>query len=541
MKHLIVTLLLAAFALCPHPLEASEGFARARGVAPAPVDMSYLDGADFSLFLGGTERGAAPYAAPASNAAEEIPALPVSYDLREVGWKPPVRNQGGTALCWAFASAASIESNLALHNGCGETDVSEYLFGYMSLQDVSAEKPSFTWTTEGWDISSNGITVSQGTYSMAAAFLARGDGPVSETDAPFNMDVDYDAQQYVYNFFRPSNFTPVAGLRAVYALGSDRKVIKRAIMKYGAVYCEICADDEQYFYYDAYFYSKDKNPLSHAVAVVGWDDDYEKENFKPQQPGEDGAWIIRDSYGSSVHGGDGYFYLSYEEGSLGNLAVYVMDARINTDEYVYEYDPCGRVGMMSPNGEAGGYDPTAGMDSAQGGQARAWGANVYTARRGAEITSAGFYAASPGSEYKITIEAADEEGSPRGEVLAEARGTLALPGYSRIDFPTPARVEAGEKFSVVLEINSPGYGWPLAYEYAMDNYSEKAKPNPGKSFYSADGENWTSMGERGDLCIKAFAAEDGSPSGGGCSGGAGAWTLLTVPFAVALFRMRRRK
>ena len=395
MKHLIVTLLLAAFALCPQLLEASEGFARARGVAPAPVDMSYLDDADFSLFLGKTERKAASYAAPASNAAEEISTLPVSYDIREKGWNPPVRDQGGTALCWAFASAASIESNLALHNGYGETDVSEYLFGYMSLQDVSAEKPSFTWTTEGWDISSNGITVSQGTYSMAAAFLARGDGPVSEADAPFNMDIDYEAQRYVYDFVRPSDFAPIAGLCAVYSLGADREVIKRAIMEYGAVYCEICADDEQYFYYDAYFYSKDKKPLTHAVAIVGWDDDYEEKNFKPNRPDAGGAWIVRDSYGNSVHGGDGYFYLSYEEGSLGNLAVYVMDARINTDEYIYEYDPCGRVGMMSPNGEAGGYDPTAGMDSAQGGQARAWGANVYTARRGAEITSAGFYAASP--------------------------------------------------------------------------------------------------------------------------------------------------
>ena len=144
MKRLIVTLLLAAFALCPQPLEAEDDVLRARGVASAPVDMSYLDGADFSLFLGGAERGAVLYAAPASNAAEEIPVLPVSYDLREEGWKPPVRNQGGTALCWAFASAASIESNLALHNGYGETDISEYLFGYMSLQDVSADKPSFT-------------------------------------------------------------------------------------------------------------------------------------------------------------------------------------------------------------------------------------------------------------------------------------------------------------------------------------------------------------------------------------------------------------
>ena len=380
---------------------------------------------------------------------------------------------------------------------------------------------------------------------MVAAFLARGDGPVGEADAPFNMYVDDETQQYAYNFVSLSNFTPIAGLRAVYSLSTDRDVIKEAIMKYGAVYCEIDAEDEGFLSYDAYFKSEKPGPLTHAVAIVGWDDTYDRENFEPNKPASDdadGAWIVRDSCGNNnIHGGDGYFYLSYEEGSLGNIAVYVMDARINVNEYVYEYDPCGRVGMMSADGAAGGYDPTTGTDSAQGGQTRAWGANVYTARRGAEITSAGFYAASPGSEYKITIEAVDDDGAPRGEVLALADGVLELPGYPRIDFPTPARVEAGEKFSVVLEINSPCYGWPLAYEYAMTNYSEKAKPNPGKSFYSADGENWTSMGERGDLCIKAFASEDSVSSGGGCNGDAGAWTLLTVPFAVVIFRMRRRK
>lgn len=77
MKRLIITLLLAAFALYPQPLEAEDDVLRARGVASAPVDMSYLDGADFSLFLGKTERKAASYAAPASNAAEEISTLPV--------------------------------------------------------------------------------------------------------------------------------------------------------------------------------------------------------------------------------------------------------------------------------------------------------------------------------------------------------------------------------------------------------------------------------------------------------------------------------
>lgn len=54
--------------------------------------------------------------------------LPVSFDLREEGRVTPVRHQGPTALCWAFAANASLESGL-LTRGGGEYDLSEYLFG----------------------------------------------------------------------------------------------------------------------------------------------------------------------------------------------------------------------------------------------------------------------------------------------------------------------------------------------------------------------------------------------------------------------------
>lgn len=50
----------------------------------------------------------------------------------------------------------------------------------------------------------------------------------------------------------------------------------------------------------------------HAIIIVGWDDNYPKENFPEDcRPSENGAWIAHNSWGT--WGGDGTFYISYED------------------------------------------------------------------------------------------------------------------------------------------------------------------------------------------------------------------------------------
>lgn len=526
----------------------SDGGERAlRDVPPSPADNSYLDGADFSDFIESAaeesaQGGGAAAARSASDGGAEASLFPRRYDMRDYGFLMPVRNQSLLGVCWAFSSCASMESNL-LKKGLGEYDLSEWQLGYQSRQDVSPDKPSFSVPADptlsgDWN---DGIEVSAGNNSMAIAFLSRGTGPEFEREAPYPCG----ESTMLMPLYRPRSFAPRLTLRRAAVLSfAQPELIKAAIIKYGAVSFLFNAmsgtpdnpDDSGFTSrYDSYFYSTEDTGNNHLVAIVGWDEDYAVENFREdRRPSKPGAWLARNSWGE-LYGDGGYFYISYEEGSLKDAAVYDVETYVDAGESVYEYDPLGEVGKMSP----------------EAGAVEGWGANVYTARRDGTIRAVGFYSPAPGAEYKLSVETGSGGDSPRGDVRACAGGTERLAGYVRVDLPSPVRVGAGEEFSVVLKLKLPdgfsalpsddeeGGGYLFSYEYALKNYSEKAENNPGRSFYSADGENWESMGEHGDLCIKAFASESGSS--GGCSAFGADTALLAAVVFFAASRVRRRK
>ena len=60
--------------------------------------------------------------------------------------------------------------------------------------------------------------------------------------------------------------------------------------------------------------------------------------------------------------------------------------------------------------------------------------------------------------------------------------------------------------------------------------------NPGKSFCSTDGENWESIGELGDLCIKAYGTAEARA---GCDASPAPVMLAAVAFFAAA-RVRRK-
>ena len=149
--------------------------------------------------------------------------------------------------------------------------------------------------------------------------------------------------------------------------GTDNANYKYAIQNYGAVDVAILADNGMVSGYSSpywnqankalYYIDNGTTPVAHAVALVGWDDNYAASNFSTAPPGN-GAFIAKNQWGAAW-GNGGYFYISYY--SL-LIDAHVFRKPESTANYArsYLYDPFGQTSSY-------GY-----------GSDTAWGANVFT-------------------------------------------------------------------------------------------------------------------------------------------------------------------
>ena len=89
------------------------------------------------------------------------------------------------------------------------------------------------------------------------------------------------------------------------------EVIKDYIMKYGPVSFSYVAHETDGRYYNpktsAYHFDDPTVITNHAAIIVGWDDNFSKDNFSQIKPQNNGAWIVRNSWGTDW-GDGGYEY-----------------------------------------------------------------------------------------------------------------------------------------------------------------------------------------------------------------------------------------
>ena len=97
--------------------------------------------------------------------------------------------------------------------------------------------------------------------------------------------------------------------------------IKTAVMQFGAVTTTMFGDNIHATGFwnsatSAYYQpSGATQPSDHLVLIVGWDDSYPRARFNTQ-PANDGAWLVKNSWGEGF-GIGGYFWLSYEDKYAG--------------------------------------------------------------------------------------------------------------------------------------------------------------------------------------------------------------------------------
>lgn len=403
--------------------------------------------------------------------------IPYYYDLRKLGKLTPIKNQGFSDVCWAFAVTGSLESNLLPYKS--------WNFSENNMKNLLSSSYKYGFD-RGYDDS--------GCWEEALAYLASYNGPVTGAQDPFKE----------FSGSSPTNLKPSVHVQNTIQLMSrtvngvtNNNAIKEAIMKYGAVYSLMTFLDSYYNSNTYSYYYKGNGNYNHAICIVGWDDNYSKTNFIGNPPGN-GAFIIRNSWGSDW-GDKGYFYVSYYDKNLANTndnIVFLKAESVKNYDNIYQYDPFGDVGNY-------GY-----------GNNVAWFSNIFKSNGKELLKATSFYVTQPNSYYKIYVYLNPVGNNPKSGILAAVKeGIITTAGYKTIVLNNFVNLLKNQRFSVVVKLVTPDDYEPITIEYPLLNYSSKARASPGQSFISPDGVSWedmTSVINNANVCLKAFTSTIGA-------------------------------
>ncbi|MDB8821315.1 cell wall-binding repeat-containing protein [Peptostreptococcus anaerobius] len=246
------------------------------------------------------------------------------YDPRSLGYMTPVRDQQSLGICWTFAGNATLESYLK-KSGLGDYDLSEEHMRWWGKGGL------YNWNIGDTEGSTNETSVGYFTSWM---------GPKLEADIPYNgrMTTEQGAKKpYNYDSAKMLDYR----VTDVVNVATDEVSVKNAILKYGAVMSGYY-DDKRYMSLDKNaFYCDDKKGQTHAITIVGWDNDYPRDKFTGlARPNSNGAWLVKNSWGNYNSEG-GYMWISYEDKNILSYSDNYAISNVKKDQgqkiYQHEY------------------------------------------------------------------------------------------------------------------------------------------------------------------------------------------------------------
>ena len=335
--------------------------------------------------------------------------LPSSFDLRKYGWVSPVKDQGFNGACWAFGNLGALESAIM-----------RYANVTYSLSVNNAQNAMLKYSKYG------STSVVEGASNLhGLKYLIDWTGIFPDTYDGYDELGKISSLYTTPEDIHIENAVIVPGRKNL----EDNKLIKEALLKYGVLSVPHLSDFNESIYYNstshAQYYSGPVTNGTHMINLVGWDDNYSKNNFL-QTPKGDGAWICKNSWGTGW-GDEGYFYISYYDTSFANDVSIAYIITNDTYNRVYQNDIGGDIGYHKS-----GKSYT----------------TVYTAEADELITAVGTIFEEANKTYEITIIVNDIP-------LYTQKGVSSLGGYETVKLDKYVQIKKGDVFKVVCENKVP--------------------------------------------------------------------------------------
>lgn len=494
-------------------------------------------------------------------------SLSSTYNLKNIiPENTVVRNQMETSGCWSFAVLGSLESNLAMKDKQNSRATKIYDFSERHMVYSTTREAFLNNVTN-----KNGFTksIGGGNSYIANAYLTNGMGAIPDSEMVFENNENKIEISQIQNKTVSSTLID-SKIFSNPTTSAEREELKTAIKEhitnYGGTATYIYGAQLLSDYYNnatGAIYCDDANicKTDHEVLIIGWDDNYSKENFNEKhRPNNNGAWIIKNSWGtkseyslselkttlynnnvaycnsqgwnspesipneiivstlvkkgyneekinidgdtiSILIGDNGYMYLSYDDVNVLTFIYGIVNAKDTKDyDNIYQYDVLGADNVIQLDTNVGYLANVFDRDSSKEEYLTKISVNTLMDMGNSKVLI------NPSSSSKKITDLQEV-------TLLEGEYETVNAGYNTIEFAHPIKL-TGSSFTIVLQVENNKIYVPLISQIS-NSYYQQVELKSDKSFVTTaekiNSDTWQDLTAtsitaslRGNIAMKAF-------------------------------------